>query len=335
MSVPSVALIAYPNFNPFLFSIPHAVFTIPMPDALFSLFTVTSTGLPLSTVGGFSLQPDGNLELLKRMDIIIVPGWHSLDEPPSRDFAAALVHAHERGAWVVGLCYGAYVLAYAGLLNGVKASTHWKAEADFKRRFPCVTLQTNSLYVENERVVTSAGSGAGIDCCLFLVRHFYGFRVANKIARIMVMPSYREGGQAQFIEQPDIASQRNARIDKVLDYIQAHLHEAHSLESLAQHASMSRPTFTRHFEKSTGMTVTKWITSQRLRRSCELLESTSLSVEEIAEEVGFNTSNLFRHHFRACYQVSPRTWRKNFNNADAWNNDIQPFPKGCATRHEP
>lgn len=317
MSVPSVGLVAYPSFDPFLFSIPHAVFSIPMPDALFTLFTVTGTGLPLSTTGGFSLQPDGNLELLKRMDIIIVPGWHSLDEPPSRELATALVQAHERGAWVVGLCYGAYVLAYAGLLNGRKASTHWKAEADFKHRFPCVTLNTNSLYVENARVVTSAGSGAGVDCCLFLVRQFYGHRIANRIARIMVMPPYREGGQAQFIEQPDIASQQNSRIGKVLGYIQEHLREAHNLDSLAQHAAMSRRTFIRHFEKSTGMTVNKWITSQRLRRSCELLEATSLSVEEIAEEVGFNTSNLFRHHFRACYQVSPRTWRKKFNNSNA------------------
>ena len=314
MSVPSVGLVAYPCFDPFLFSIPHAIFTIPMPDALFNLSTVTTTGLPFSASGAFTLQPDGNLELLEHMDIIIIPGWHSLEEPPSSELAAALIRAHKRGAWVVGLCYGAYVLAYAGLLDGRKASTHWHAEADFKRRFPCVALTPNSLYVEDDHIVTSAGSSAGGDCCLFLVRQFYGIKIANKIARVMVMPPHREGGQAQFIEQPNTVFSQNTPIGKVLAYVQEHLREAHSLDSLAQRASMSRRTFTRHFEKTTGMSVSKWLVNQRLRRSCELLEATPLSVEEIAEEVGFKTSNLFRHHFRACYQVSPRTWRKNFSN---------------------
>ena len=147
---------------------------------------------------------------------------------------------HKRDAWVVGLCYGAYVLAYTGLLDGKKASTHWQAESDFKRRFPCVALNTNSLYVEEERLVTSAGVGAGVDCCLFLVRQFYGLKIANRIARVMVMPPYREGGQAQFIEQPDSVSPQDARIGEVLAYVQNHLSEAHSLDSLAQHASMSR-----------------------------------------------------------------------------------------------
>ncbi len=315
MPIPSVGLVAYPNFDPFLFSIPHSVFTIPMPNTLFTLSTVSATGLPLSA-GTFTLQPDGNFDLLEHMDIIIVPGWHSPDAPPSRELSAALIRAHKRDAWVVGLCYGAYVLAYTGLLDGKKASTHWQAESDFKRRFPCVALNTNSLYVEEERLVTSAGVGAGVDCCLFLVRQFYGLKIANRIARVMVMPPYREGGQAQFIEQPDPVSPQDARIGEVLAYVQNHLSEAHSLDSLAQHASMSRRTFTRHFEKATGMTVGKWLTSQRLRRGCELLEATSLSVEEIAEEIGFNTSNLFRHHFRACYQVSPRRWRKNFSNSN-------------------
>ena len=316
MPVPSVGLVAYPDFSPFLFSIPHAVLTVPMPDKLFSLSTVSTTESPLSA-GAFTIQPDGTLDLLDHMDIIIVPGWHALDDPPSPELAAALVRAHKRGAWVVGLCYGAYVLAYAGLLDGRKTSTHWQAEADFKRRFPRVALNTNSLYAEDGHLVTSAGIGAGVDCCLFLVRQFYGFRVANKIARILVIPPFREGGQAQFIEQPVPVSLQDTRIGDVLAYVQDHLREAHTLESLAQHASMSRRTFVRHFEKATGMTVGRWITSQRLRRGCELLEGTSLSVEEIAEEIGFNTSSLFRHHFRACYRVSPRTWRKNFSNANA------------------
>lgn len=177
-------------------------------------------------------------------------------------------------------------------------------------------LNTNFLYAEDERVVTSAGIGAGVDCCLFLVRQFYGVKIANKIARFMVMPPYREGGQAQFIGQQEIASPQDVRIQKVLAYVQEHLYETHSLDTLAQLACMSKRSFTRHFEKAAGMSVGKWIISQRLRRACELLEGTSLSVEEIAEQAGFNTSSSFRQHFRACYQISPRLWRRNFNTID-------------------
>lgn len=310
-SVPSVGLVVYQNIIPFLYSIPYAVFTTSLSDTLFHVFTVTASGLPLSS-GALTVQADGDYTLLEKMDIIIVPGWSSPDDLPSQELMQALDRAHKRGAWVAGLCLGAYVLAYAGLLDGRKASTHWQAEADFKQRFPKVALNTNSLYVEDERVVTSAGIGAGVDCCLFLVRQFYGLKIANKIARIMVIPPFREGGQAQFIEQQDIASPQDIRIKNVLTHVQEHLHEVHSLDSLAQLACMSKRSFTRHFEKAVGMSVGKWITSQRLRRACELLETTTLSVEEIAEQAGFNTSSSFRQHFRACYKVSPRIWRRHF-----------------------
>lgn len=232
-SVPSVGLVVYQNIIPFLYSIPYAVFTTSLPDTLFHVFTVTASGFPLSS-GALTVQADGDYTLLEKMDIIIVPGWSSPDDLPSQELMQALDRAHKRGAWVAGLCLGAYVLAYAGLLDGRKASTHWQAEADFKQRFPKVALNTNSLYVEDERVVTSAGIGAGVDCCLFLVRQFYGLKIANKIARIMVIPPFREGGQAQFIEQQDIASPQDIRIKNVLTHVQEHLHEVHSLDSLAQ-----------------------------------------------------------------------------------------------------
>lgn len=316
MPVPSVALVGYPGFDPFLFSIPYVVFSTPMPTPLFALTMVTPDGTPLTSKAAFTLLPGGDLSVLENMDVIIIPGWHSPEEPPEPALAAALVRAHERGAWIVGLCYAAYVLAYAGLLEGRKASTHWQAEGDFRRRFPGVRLNTNSLYVDDDRVVTSAGAGAGVDCCLFLVRKFYGLKIANRIARVLVMPPYRDGGQAQFIELPPVAASEEGQIGRVLDYLQQHLQEAHRVDSLAQRASMSRRTFTRHFQKITGMAPGKWLMNQRLRRACELLESTSLSMEQIAEQTGYHASNLFRHHFRMCYQVSPRTWRKNFNSRE-------------------
>lgn len=178
-------------------------------------------------------------------------------------------------------------------------------------------LNTNSLYVEDNNLLTSAGSRAGVDCCLHIVRKLYGVRIANKIARYLVMHPFREGGQAQFIETPETVVRDDDRIARIVDYMQAHLGESHTLDSLAVRASMSRRTLSRHFEKATGMSVRKWLTAQRLRRSCELLEATSLSIEEIAREAGFQDANLFRHHFRAQFMISPKTWRKNFGGQPA------------------
>lgn len=313
MSLPSVGLILHPNISPFHFSVPYTVFGMALPDRpLFDLFIVALDGKPLQAERVMTLQPDGGLELLDRVDIAVVPGWHDLNEAPPPEMAEALVRCHERGAHVVGLCYGTYALAYAGLLDGRRASTHWMAEQDFSARFPGVKLDTNALYVEEDRLVTSAGTAAGLDCCLFLVREYYGAQVANKVARAMVVPPHREGGQAQFIEQPVATSTQDAHINRLLDYLREHLAESHTIDELAAHTAMSRRTFTRHFHKATGMTVVAWLVSERLRRGRELLETTSLSVEAIAERIGFQTATSFRQHFRQRHQVSPRDWRKTF-----------------------
>lgn len=259
-----------------------------------------------------TIRPDGGLALLDNVDIAVVPGWHDLGEPPTPELIEALVRCHERGAYVVGLCFGTYALAYAGLLDGRRASTHWVAEQDFSERFPSVKLDTNALYVEEDRLVTSAGTAAGLDCCLFLVRAFYGAQIANTIARIMVVPPHREGGQAQFIEQPVAVSTQDAHINRLLDYLRENLVASHSIDELAARTAMSRRTFTRHFQKATGMTVVEWLVNERLRRGRELLETTSLSVEAIAERVGFHTATSFRQHFRQRHHVSPRDWRKTF-----------------------
>ncbi len=184
----------------------------------------------------------------------------------------------------------------------------------------------NAFYVEGRRLVTSAGVGAGVDCCLFLVRHFCGFRIANKIARVMVMPPFREGGQAQFIEQSADRAVSDDRIGRVMAYVQEHLAEPHTLDSLAARSAMSRRTFTRHFEQAAGMSAGRWLPAQRLRRGRELLESTTLSVEEIASLPGFSSAALFRHHFQACYQVSSRTWRCHFTRQEAWSDAKQERP---------
>ncbi len=223
---------------------------------------------------------------------------------------------------MVGLCYGAYALAYAGLLDGHRAATRWMAEADFSRRFPRVTLDANALYVDEDRLVTSAGVGAGLDCCLYIVRQLHGARIANRLARMLVIPPHREGGQAQFIEQPVAVSTQDAQINALLDHLRTHLDASHAVDDLARRTAMSRRTFTRHFRKATGMTLGEWLVNERLRRARELLETTSLPVEttslpveKISDLVGFQTPVSLREHFRKHYQVSPREWRRTFGDA--------------------
>lgn len=316
MRRPRVGLILHPQFSPFHFSVPYMVFSITLPDGpLFELVIVAPGGQPLNSERAMTIEPDGGLELLDNVDIAVVPGWHDLNEAPPSELTEALARCHERGAHVVGLCYGTYALAYGGLLDNKRASTHWLAEQDFLQRFPKVKLDTNALYVEDDRLVTSAGTAAGLDCCLFLVREYHGAKTANTIARLMVVPPHREGGQAQFIEQPVAISTQDAHINRLLDYLREHLADTHTIDELAARTAMSRRTFTRHFQKATGMTVLEWLVSERLRQGRELLETTSLSVEAIAERVGFHTATSFRQHFKQRHHVSPRDWRKTFGDA--------------------
>jgi transcriptional regulator GlxA family with amidase domain len=310
---PVVALIVYPNFSPFHFSVPYLVFTVALPEGpLFDLRIVSSGAQPLAAERALTVQPDGGLELTETADILVVPGWHDLNARPEPDLAGAISRAHARGAHVVGLCYGAYALAYTGLLDGKRASTHWMAEKDFCVRFPRVKLDMNALYVDEDKLITSAGTGAGLDCCLYLVREYYGPKIANKVARTMVIPPHREGGQAQFIEQPMALSTQDAQVNRLLDYLRENLAKSHSIDELAARTSMSRRTFTRHFSKATGMTLVDWLVNERLQRTRDLLETTSLSIERISDLAGFQTPISLRQHFKKRFQVSPRDWRSTF-----------------------
>src|SRR5690606_34339828 len=201
--------------SPFHFSVPYMVFSIVLPEGpLFELLIITPDGKPLVSERAMTVQPDGGLELLDTVDIAVVPGWHDLNEAPPPGLSETLVRCHRRGAYVVGLCYGTYALAYAGLLDNQRASTHWLAEQDFLQRFPQVNLDTNALYVDDNRLVTSAGTAAGLDCCLFLVRKYYGAKTANTLARLVVVPPHRDGGRAQVIEQAVAGSAQGAHVER-------------------------------------------------------------------------------------------------------------------------
>ncbi|HFK3781752.1 TPA: GlxA family transcriptional regulator [Klebsiella oxytoca] len=312
MSSLSVAVVATPGVSPFHFSIPFMIFAQAVEPGLFSVSVCADAPGQVRSDMGFTIDVPHGLEPLRTADIIVIPYWSHPEEKPDERLLAELRDAWARGAEVVGLCLGAYVLAYAGLLDNRRAATHWEFEHDFRKRFPLVHLDSNALYTTDERLITSAGTAAGIDCCLNIVRERYGSSAANHAARRMVVPPYREGGQAQFIEHPVPTNTRDEKINELLDYIRRNLEKPHDLDALAGFVNMSRRTFTRHFLKATGVTVGEWINTQRLQRSQELLETTSASIESVSELAGFQSPVSFRQSFKARFNVSPSEWRRAF-----------------------
>jgi len=240
---------------------------------------------------GFALYATGDYAALEQADIVVVPYWGEVDRRPPQALLDSLVRARDNGAEIVGLCLGAFVLGYAGLLDGRRAATHWEFEQDFQRRFPQVQLDINALYVDDQRIITSAGTAAALDCCLYIIRQRFGSLAANQIARRMIV---------------------SPRLTCLLDYLRQHIAEPHSLDSLARVVAMSRRTLTRHFARATGMSITDWLTAERLRRSQTLLEAGDLPVEQVAEAVGYLSAVTWRQQFKARFGVSPTEWRRTF-----------------------
>ncbi len=313
MSVPVIGLFVFPKINPFHFSIPNMIFNLRIDDQpLFDLKIFSVDGQVVQTEYAMMIVPDTHIEQMDQFDMIIIPGWDDFNHVPDPKLITGLQQAYANGKIIVGLCYGTYALAYAGLLDHKKATTHWLAEQDFSQRFPHVQFDRNSLYVDDQRVITSAGTGAALDCCLYLIRGCYNTSIANKISRIMVIPPHREGGQAQFIEQPVAESSQDAQISLLLDFLRQNLNVQHRIEHLAERTHMTRRTFTRHFKKATGMTLMDWLTVERIRFAAQLLETTRLSIEKVSELAGFNNTVSFRTKFREKYNTSPQAWRKSF-----------------------
>jgi len=313
MSTTRVAIVATEGFSTFHLSVPLILFgeTAGETPLFTRLICADKPGLVWSK-DGTAVKAEYGVEALENADIVVVPFWNNIDQRPSAGLLTSLINARQNGATLVGLCLGTFVLAHAGLLDGRRASTHWEFEALFQQRFPQVRLDVNVLYVEDDRIITSAGTAAALDCCLYVIRQRFGARVANHIARRMVTPPYREGGQVQYIARRVPHNTTDSRINTLLDFLQQHVHESHDIDALAQRVSMSRRTLTRHFQASTGMSPGEWISRERIHRSQELLETTDLSVERVAEQVGFQSAITFRQTFRHKLGVSPVEWRKTF-----------------------
>ncbi|GAA0262526.1 helix-turn-helix domain-containing protein [Saccharothrix mutabilis subsp. mutabilis] len=274
-------------------------------------YDVTVCGTHPVRVGRFLVEPDDGLDALARADTVIVPALADVDADPPADLVEAVRAAHDAGARVVSLCTGVFALAAAGLLDGLRATTHWAHTDQLAARYPKVTVDPDVLYVDNGTVLTSAGKAAAMDLCLHLVRRDHGSAVANVVARRLVVPPHRAGGQAQFVTTPVPARDDHPLAD-LLPWIMARLDQPLTVEDLARRANLSSRHLARHFHAVTGTTPLKWLMAQRIRRAQELLETTDDNVDTIAAAAGMGTATTLRRHFHRALGVPPDTYRRTF-----------------------
>jgi AraC family transcriptional activator FtrA len=311
---PLVVTLAYDRLATFEFGITAEFFALTRPELDFVpyRFAVAATDPPpLRALGGVRVEVDGGLELLREANLIVVPGWRDLEETPHPEITGALAAAAQRGARVVSICSGVFLLAHSGLLDGRRATTHWRYTEKLAALFPAIRVEPDTLYVDEGNVMTSAGSAAGIDLLLHLVRKDYGPHVANMFARRMVVPPHRDGGQSQFVVQP-IAVRTNDRIASVADWMAGNLSDAITIEALSERAAISVRTFTRRFRAATGAAPIEWLIRLRVRRAQDLLETSDASIDHIADIAGFGAPETLRHHFRKVVGTSPSAWRNAF-----------------------
>jgi transcriptional regulator GlxA family with amidase domain len=313
----NVAVVVLDGFAPFELGVLCEIFGTDRTDEglpRYDFAVVAGEGGPLRSEAGFTLQTGFGLDRLETADLIAVAatsnarclrgGW---PEP----LLAALRRAVARNARVLSVCNGAFVLGAAGLLDGRACTTHWRQAARLARMYPAAKVDASVLYVDEDPVLTSAGTAAGIDACLYLVRKEQGSRIANAIARRMVVPPHRDGGQAQYVERP-VAEPACDTLGDVIEWMQHNLHRAITVDDLARLAAMSPRTFARRFVQETGTTPQRWLTGQRVLFAQQLLEDTDEIVDVIAERAGFGNAATLRHHFRVWRATSPNAYRRTF-----------------------
>lgn len=308
----NVAVVVYSGISMFHLSVPTVIFkdAIDKESPLFDVKICAETTGNMQFANGLGFVVEHDLSIISSADIVIFPSW-SPEVKPSKPLIELLTSLGHK-QMIVGLCLGAYALGHAGLLNFKRATTHWKMSDDFPVQFPEVSFESNPLYIVQDNIITSAGSAAAIDCCLFIVKHYYGSKVANQIARMMVASPERSGGQNQYIEQPTLQKASDQRLAKLIAHIQSNLTDDYSIAWVASYCSMSVRSFSRYFLANQGSSFNAWLTNLRLSRSQELLESTSLSVTDVSQQAGFRSEQIFRKHFKKQFDTSPSAWRRLF-----------------------
>ncbi|GID30369.1 helix-turn-helix domain-containing protein [Paractinoplanes brasiliensis] len=306
----SVAIAMTDGMLHFELALAHEVFGH-APDAVqVPWYDVSICGTQAVHAGLFRVDPDSGLDRLTRADTVIVPALADIHDIPA-DLVEAVRTAHESGARTVSLCTGAFVLAAAGLLDGLRATTHWAHTDQLAACHPRVQVDPDVLYVDNGRVLTSAGKAAAMDLCLHLVRRDHGSAIANLVARRLVVPPHRAGGQAQFVMTP-VPAHHDHRLTELLGWTMQRLDQPLTVEDLARQATMSSRQLARHFHSVTGTTPLQWLLTQRIRRAQELLETTDDGIDTIASASGMGTATTLRRHFRRTVGIPPDTYRRTF-----------------------
>ena len=315
-----VAILAYDQLCMFEFGIAVEVFGLPRPEfAHLDWYSYEIVGIepgPYRTTGGIGIDAPHDLGRLKRADLIVVPGWRGAKAPVPEPLLKALRQAHKRGARIATLCSGVFVPARAGLLDCRRATTHWRYADTLRTEMPGIEVVPGILYAEDGNILTAAGSAAGIDLCLHIVRSDFGRDVANQVARRLVLPAHREGGQQQFIKKP-VAREGQGQIGTLFDMLRMKLNEDWTIGRMASAAKMSERTLIRRFHDATGTSPLDWLIGERVERCKELLETTELSLDAIAEASGFMSQETLRRHFRRRAGVSLSAYRSSFGRAAA------------------
>ena len=315
-----VVAIAYDGLCTFEFGIVVEAFALARPELEARLdrpwyrFSTAAVEAPIRAMGGIRVAADTGIERLEEADTIVIPGWRSIDAEPPEALLAALRRARARGARLMTICSGVFGLAAAGLIDGRRVTTHWRYAERLAAAYPSARVDPDILYTDDDGIITSAGSSAGIDACLHLIASDHGPRIANIVARRFVMPPHREGGQAQFIEAP-LQSRPGRSIAAVLDWARARLGEPLPVGALALEAGLSERTFLRRFQEGTGMTPARWLRRERIGRAMTLLEEGRLALDDIATACGFGSAESFRKAFREIAGTSPAAYRSRFGAA--------------------
>jgi AraC family transcriptional regulator, transcriptional activator FtrA len=312
-----VAALVYDGMGVFEFAIVAEVFALPRPELTVDWYRFSACAVepePARTTGGVRIVARSGLAALRRAGTIVVPGWRDTAEQPPAALLSVLRRAHAGGARLLSICSGVFVLAAAGLLEGKRATTHWRDAEKLARLYPGIRVEPDVLYVDEGDIATSAGSAAGIDLCLHVVRSDYGAEVANSVARRLVVPPHRDGGQAQYVAEP-LRRDASPGLAGVLDWAVRRLETPITIDDLSRRARMSPRTLARRFVQETGTTPHRWLTQQRLIAAQRRLETTRDAIDRVAEMTGFETAETLRHHFRRSFGTTPTAYRKRFAGA--------------------
>ncbi|MGC4798772.1 GlxA family transcriptional regulator [Micromonospora saelicesensis] len=310
----SVAVLALDQVAPFELGVLAEVFGTDRTADGFPAYrfqVCSPDGAPVRTSSGFHLTPHADLGPVDEADLVAIPA-HSQGTTVPAPVLDALRRADARGAHLFSVCSGAFLLGEAGLLDDRECTTHWRYVDELQRRHPRARVRCNSLYVQDGRLLTSAGTAAGIDACLHLIRQEHGSATATRLARRMVVPPHRDGGQSQYVEAPIPKAPEAPTLEPVLEWLMGHLDRTITVEELAARAGMAPRTFARRFRAETGTTPHDWLTSQRVLLARRLLEETPLSVEAVADQSGFGDAAALRHHFSRRVGATPHTYRTTF-----------------------